>query len=271
MKLGRCIEIVRLGAPYGTLKTSNAVGGALINNLLTSFQMQYLVAAYGVFSQITIFCRASWYAPADTLVSFTGVFIGEEDRQSLKKIQKMSLLRALIYTCFVTVILFTLAPFFARVFLKSNDPQALDLCIECIRVAAFSIPFYSVVYNFNNYLMAVKRLRFDTFYSFLIECGNLVPITFLLLQVVGYQGAWIGRVVNMLELSHIAVAFALEHGADKKRARSFGLLTEELAGYLAEHGFSDGKKHYINVRLVSKGDDLIIRIRDDCRPFNVTE
>ncbi len=165
-------------------------------------------------------------------------------------------------------------PFFVRVFLKSNDPQALDLCIECIREAAFSIPFYSVVYNFNNYLMAVKRLRFDTFYSFLIECGNLVPITFLLLQVVGYQGAWIGRVVNMLELallavfyihcqkekgsfgdkmllmpasfgipneneisvtadsteeildlSHIAVAFALEHGADKKRARSFGLLT----------------------------------------------
>lgn len=138
-------------------------------------------------------------------------------------------------------------------------------------MAAFSIPFYSVVYNFNNYLMAVKRLCFDTFYSFLIECGNLGPITFLLLQVVGYQGAWIGRVVNMLELSHIAVAFALEHGADKKRARSFELLTEELAGYLAEHGFSDGKKHYINVRLVSKGDDLIIRIRDDCRPFNVTE
>ena len=58
-------------------------------------------------------------------------------------------------------------PFFARVFLNSNDPQALDLCMECIRVAAFSIPFYSVVYNFNNYLMAVKRLRFDTFYSFL--------------------------------------------------------------------------------------------------------
>ena len=80
-------------------------------------------------------------------------------------------------------------PFFARVFLKSNDPQALDLCMECIKVAAFSIPFYSVVYNFNNYLMAVKRLRFDTFYSFLIECGNLVTMTFLLLQVVDLSGS----------------------------------------------------------------------------------
>lgn len=30
---------------------------------------------------------------------------------------------------------------------------------------------------------------------------------------------------EILDLSHIAVAFALEHGADKKRARSFGLLT----------------------------------------------
>ena len=314
-----CWDILRLGAPAGVVKGSNSMGGILINNMLTALHIPYLVAAYGVFSQITVFTRSSWYAPADTLHAFAGVFIGEEDRDSLKEIQRISVLHALIYTGAVTVLLFVLAGPLSAVFLKSNDPAALRICRECIRVACFSYPFHAIIYNFNNYLMAAKKLRFCSLYSFLIECGSIVPITFLLLQMVGYNGAWIAKVVSMLVLSlvavayisrqegktfkdkmlllpesfgiskenemvvmaastdeildysRIAIAFALEHGAEKKKAMTFGLLTEELSGVYAEHGFSDGEPHNINMRLVAKNEDLIIRIRDDCKPFNVKE
>lgn len=37
-----------------------------------------------------------------------------------------------------------------------------------------------------------------------------------------------------------------EPGADKKRAMTYGLITEELSVFLAEHGFKDGKEHHIN-------------------------
>ena len=315
-----CGEIMRLGAPSGIFMGSNAVGGMLINNMLTGFNMRYLVAAYGVFSQITVFVRSSWYAPSDTLLAFSGIFIGEEDRNSLKELQKIALTQALIYTSAVTAFLFAFAAQTAGIFLKSNDPEALRICVECIRVACLSLPFYAIVYNFNYYLMAVKRLRFSNLYSFLIECGNIVPITFIMLQAISYSGAWVSKVMNMvllsllaafyiyrhqegatyrdkmllmpdsfgiapeneiavaatsadeiLDLSRLAVAFALEHGADKNRARTFGLVTEELALVLKEHGFSDGEPHHINARLVAKGEELIIRMRDDCRLFNITE
>ena len=58
---------------------------------------------------------------------------------------------------------------------------------------------------------------------------------------------------------------------DRARAQSYGLVTEELATFLAEHGFNDGQNHSINARLVAKGGELIIRMRDDCKPFNLTE
>lgn len=314
-----CGDIFGLGAPAGVIKGSNSLGGVLINNMLTSMQMPYLVAAYGVFAQITVFFRSSWYAPADTLHAFSGVFIGEEDRESLKEIQRISLLHAFIYTGMVTAFLFALADPLAGIFLKSDDPAALSLCKECIRVACFSLPFHSIIYNFNNYLMAVKKIRFCCIYGFLTECGSLVPITFLLLRIFGYSGAWIAKVVSMMllsliailyvsehegstfrdkmlllpenfgiakenemaltavspeeifDFSRIAIAFAMEHGAEKEKALSFGLIAEELSGLLAEHGFSDGKAHNINMRLVARNEDLMIRLRDDCRPFNVTE
>ena len=311
--------MLRLGAPSGIIKGSNSLGGVLINNLLTSMNTPYLVAAYGVFSQITVFFRSSWYAPADTLHAFAGVFIGEEDRDSLKETQRLSLCDALIYTGIVTIFLFVAADLLAVLFLKSSDPAGLRMTAECIRVSCFSIPFHAVIYNFNNYLMSVKKLRFCSLYSFLIECGSLVPVTSLLLRVIGYQGAWVSKLVNMLVLSltaimyislqkgerftdrmlllpesfgipkedeiamiatsaeeidglsRVAIAFAMEHGADKKRAFTYGLITEELSVILAEHGFADGRSHHINARLVAKNEDLIVRIRDDCRPFNLTE
>ncbi len=314
-----CAEIFALGAPSGVIKGSNSIGGILINNMLTELDMPYLVAACGVFSQILVFFRSSWYAPADTLHAFAGVFIGEEDRDSLKQTQKIALSHALLYTSLVAAFLFVFADPMASLFLKTGDPAARKLCIECIRVACFSLPFHAIVYDFNNYLMTVKKLRFYSFYSFLIECGCLVPLTFLLLKIIGYHGAWAGRVLSMatvsliaviyilrhqgktfsdkmllldedfgipneneisltavtteeiLDLSRIAVAFALEHGADKKKARTFGLITEELSGFLKEHGFADGREHNIHMRLVSKDGSLIIRMRDDCKPLNVTE
>jgi Na+-driven multidrug efflux pump len=317
--LKRCAEILRLGAPAGIVKGSNSLGGVAINNMLTSMNQMYLVAAYGVFSQITVFFRSSWYAPADTLHAFAGVFIGEEDKDSLKEIQKTSLYHALIYTGIVTVFLFSSADYLASVFLKSGDPQGLRLTAECIRVSCLSLPFHSIVYNFNNYLMSAKKLRFCSFYSFLIECGTFVPTTFLLLRIMGYHGAWASKPANTLilsliailyvslqegrafrdkmlllpesfgiskedelamtassaadieDLSHLAVAFALDHGADKKRALTYGLITEELSAVLKDHSFADGKPHNINARLVAKDGDLIVRVRDDCKPFNLTE
>ena len=63
----------------------------------------------------------------------------------------------------------------------------------------------------------------------------------------------------------------MEHGADKKRAMTYGLITEELSVFLAQQGFKDGEEHHINMRLVAKGDDLIIRMRDDCKPLNLKD
>ena len=315
-----CLEMLRLGAPMGITKGSNSIAGLIINNMLTSFNMPYLVAAHGVFSQITVFVRAAWYAPADTLMAFAGVFVGEEDRDSIKLVQRLSLLHSLIMTTLITLLLSVFCDSIVSVFLNTDKPEALELASQCIRISCLSLPFHTIVYNFNNYLMGIKRLKFANIYSFLIECGNLVPITLLMLGFIGYQGAWISKIINMIglsliaviyirmnkggksfsdkmllmpddfgtteeneiaviasstqeieELSKLAIAFAMEHGADKKRAMSYGLITEELSVFLAEHGFKDGKEHHINARLVAKDDDLIIRVRDDCKPLNLKD
>ena len=57
---------------------------------------------------------------------------------------------------------------------------------------------------------------------------------------------------------------------DARRAFFAGLAMEEMAGNVVEHGFTKGRKrpHSIDIRVIHRGDDVILRLRDDCVPFD---
>ncbi len=66
--------------------------------------------------------------------------------------------------------------------------------------------------------------------------------------------------------------FCLDRGVDKRRAYLAGLSMEEMAGNIVDHGFTkDKKRHSVDVRVVHKNDDVILRIKDDCVPFDPSE
>lgn len=82
----------------------------------------------------------------------------------------------------------------------------------------------------------------------------------------------VNSIEEVVMISERVQEFCLIKGIDKKRADLAGLVLEEMAGNVALHGFSkDNKKHSIDVRVVHKGDDVILRIKDDCMPFSPAE
>ena len=63
--------------------------------------------------------------------------------------------------------------------------------------------------------------------------------------------------------------FCTENGCDRRKTFHITLAIEEIVGNIIEHGFSqDRRKHSIDVRLLNKGGDWILRVRDDCRIFD---
>ena len=77
---------------------------------------------------------------------------------------------------------------------------------------------------------------------------------------------------DVVRISEQVQRFCLAHGIDSRRAYLAGLSMEEMAGNIIDHGFTkDQKKHSVDVRVVHKGEDVILRIKDDCVPFNPGE
>ena len=67
--------------------------------------------------------------------------------------------------------------------------------------------------------------------------------------------------------------FCIGHeGIDRKTSFYAALCLEEMAGNVVRHGFlADDKGHMADVRIVIKDNGVLLRIKDDCRPFNPRE
>ena len=73
---------------------------------------------------------------------------------------------------------------------------------------------------------------------------------------------------EVLDLSKAAWDFCTEHGCSSKTRYVISLSVEELAGNIVKHGFKDGKNHCVDLRVIKKGENYIVRMRDNCLLFN---
>ena len=77
---------------------------------------------------------------------------------------------------------------------------------------------------------------------------------------------------EVVEVSGKAIDFCRARGIDMRRTFFTGLFLEEMAGNVVTHGFRGTKRsHFVDIRVVNKKDDIFLRIKDDCSPFNPKE
>lgn len=82
----------------------------------------------------------------------------------------------------------------------------------------------------------------------------------------------VNEMSDVLNVSSQVIDFCKSRGIDDRRAHFAGLALEEMAGNIVTHGFtSDSGKHYIDIRVIHDNDDVILRLRDNCRSFDPLE
>jgi two-component sensor histidine kinase len=96
------------------------------------------------------------------------------------------------------------------------------------------------------------------------------------------DGAALGKIIaeirgdittmeQVADASDKVIRLCEENGVDRKQAFNVGLCLEELAANSLLHGFKDDRKKYVEYRFLIIGRWLILRLRDNGRPFDLTE
>ena len=77
---------------------------------------------------------------------------------------------------------------------------------------------------------------------------------------------------EVVGISERVEEFCKARGIDHRRSYYAALCIEELAGNVVGHGFKkDNRSHSCDIRVMIEGEDVVLRIRDDCRYFNMKE
>ena len=87
-----------------------------------------------------------------------------------------------------------------------------------------------------------------------------------------YTEVSVRSVNEAVSISQHIQEFCLSKGIDDRRSFYTGLAAEEMVVNVIDHGFTKDKKdHSVDVRVVCKNDEVILRIKDDCVPFDPEE
>lgn len=79
----------------------------------------------------------------------------------------------------------------------------------------------------------------------------------------------IDKIEEVMNVSRYIQGFCEENGIDAKRSMLSGLCMEEMAGNIVEHGFKkNNKKHTIDVFASVENNEVLLRLRDNCVPFD---
>lgn len=81
----------------------------------------------------------------------------------------------------------------------------------------------------------------------------------------------IGSAEEVIPASEAVRDFCSEKGATEKQATLLSLFVEELCTNVIEHGFTDGKKHSLDIRVMNTDEGWVLRYRDNCKMFDPTE
>lgn len=99
---------------------------------------------------------------------------------------------------------------------------------------------------------------------------------FMLPPEFGSEDSLVLDIHDLKDVTKTAVnvqAYCSEHGICGKTGTYAALCLEEIAGNIVSHGFRADRKHHhhIEVRVVIKDGSVVLRIKDDCIPFNPRE
>lgn len=198
-------DIISNGAPAGITSASGAVGGILVNRILSLSATSSIIAAFSVHKSVGSMFGVAYMCIADSVWTLSGIYYGEEDKKALGELQKLAVRKGLFYNCIIGLIIFVFARFFAMLFIGNADSEALSLATEAVRLLAVSMPLFVIVFSFKNYLMGIGRKKSANIYSVLSECVVQVLSVVAMVSILGGRGSWFATPLRLFTM--ILVAF----------------------------------------------------------------
>ena len=278
------LGMLRVGFPSAIVFFLTSIRSGLFNNMLAAYDPTMInVAAMSTYAITIMIFESVGKGVAASGRLLTSVCYGEEDGRSITSVMKTA--DALRLGAAV-LILDTIAAIFSNYF-QAIGRTAVVIVMSVLEGIGAMLPMGLLLIPGMGVRGAV--IAFLAGYAIVALCGPIYAILFwkripkTLSEWVtipaGFGAADDERLdasIHSLEeamtISSEVQKFCEKRNVDEKKAYYSALALEELClGIIKDRFEADKKKHTIEVRVLHKGENIFMSLKDDCRPYNPQE
>lgn len=315
-------SMIVMGLPKAIRRIANMLRPLFLNRLVLFLGGSAAMSAMSIRNSLDGIGDVVGSGIAAAVMLLVGVLYGEENRDGIMQICRLSLKYIFICVGAVAAVFFIGAPWLADVY-ATGDTEVARLATFAIRCMAVNLVLNAIIEAYINFLQATEQTLKTHIVNIASRFACVVACAYILGGLMGISGVWLAFPVGSLVLmagivvsamvkkrsfaitpsdilglgadfgagpadvlwynvtsenpvypidSQDIYTFCEEHGFERKKAFHAALCLEEMVANIIEHGFtSDDKPHSVDIRIVAKSDELILRVRDDCVLFNVRE
>ena len=298
------VRIVKTGlsGALGVLLVGVKFG--FLNNIVTATGGTNAMIAFSVCRTCLSIVSLIVTGASDTMQPIVGIYHGEKDIRGEKMTFAFSF-RVLITGTMLVTLLMEIFPQLLFLMYNITDPAVIEVAIPAVRIYSISLSGMAVSFLFLYYFMSVEQMARSTAIS-VVNGLIIIPVSYLLSMCWGLTGIWISfSIAELLTILMIIIMtkghpfkgssddteepavldislrendlgdarkkirdFLISQGYDSKKSNLVVVSLEEMTENAKK--YSKGKKLNFDIRLKQSGDDLMLSICDDGKPFDPT-
>ena len=224
MQLRVIKDVFVIGFPKGTVRICNTLRPLLINRWIMFLSTSAAMSAVGINNNIRDLFRIPETAIALAIMLIAGTFYGEQDKESLKKVVRISMTYNVIINVVLSVILFVCAPYLVAVYEKTGT-EAYSMALTCLRWSAMGLIFYAVNEYFMDFMLGTGRHKHVHVFTIFERFIYAVVCAYVLGLVFGIKGVFASfSIAEMCFTVHILIHVWVKNKKYPKELEQFMLL-----------------------------------------------
>lgn len=206
-------EIIKIGFPGALLIFCLAIRAACLNRILIHYAGNAGLSALSAFNMISGIFIAFCVGTGNVVRMLVSVFVGEEDRNSMKKVLKTALTKGIAMSIGVAAVVVIIAPILSGLFFPDRSSEVYTLTKQLFIIYGLCTPLVMLAQISINYFQATGHNVFVNVVSLVDGLLSVVIPAALLAPVLGAFGVWLANPIGItitILCSVVYVIFSLK-------------------------------------------------------------
>lgn len=260
----RASVIIFNGLPKGVRRLCKTLSSVFINTMVLTIGATAAMTAMSVQNNLRALLNTPAVGIGGTVLLMAGIYVGEQDKDSLKKL----LATALRWTIFgigaISAVFFVTAPWIAA-FYVPQDAEVQALTANAIRFFSISVVLMGLNGMSIDYLQAQGNRNAATVFNTISELVSPVICVFILGSLFGINGVWVAFPAAQLLTLTSFVLYALF------RKKAAGSISDRLLFLPEGFGVSDEDSISITIASMEEVIGVSQKVGEFCKEHNLDD